>query len=158
MLGKIKNELDRQMAAARIISKSKISQLTASSLANSYAHGDDEQDEFDRDYEENLTVKALLEDLTSNQDRCAFPSVNDNQCFSNKQVYGLVNNRSDLMKISRSIEQQLYKPNEQMCTSIHLSMSTVFIGRPAGGERKSSGFFDRSIDLTVIVISIASFK
>ena len=146
------------MAAARIISKSKSPPSMPSPLVNSYAHVDDEQDEFDRDYEENLTVKALVEDLAINRDGCAFPSINDHRCFSNKQVYGLMKNRSDLMKTSRSIEQQLYKPNEHMCTSIDLSKSSFVIGRSARDERKNSEFFDRSIDLIVIVIFIASFK
>jgi hypothetical protein len=48
-------------------------------------------------------------------------------CLTNRGVYGLLSNQSDLMKVSKTIEKQLNRPNEHMCTSIDLSMSLFFI-------------------------------
>jgi hypothetical protein len=110
-LEQVKNEIDRQLAAARVISKSNVSVSTPI----------EEEEEDDDDDDEQLNVASLLEDLTINSDQCAFPSTNEQRCLSNKQVYRLINNHSELIKVSRNIEQQLFKPHERMCTSIDLS-------------------------------------
>jgi hypothetical protein len=129
-LQEVKNELDQQLAAANLIDNGRTARPTRSPLPvnnkNNHVGGgggddDDEENEIDRNYEETLTVDSLLEDLTVSPDECAFPSINQNKCLTNRQVYRLINNRTDLMKVSRDIEQQLYKSNEQMCTSIDLS-------------------------------------
>jgi hypothetical protein len=125
ILDQMKNEIDRQMAMARTINKQKLSLSTRSPLLNRFVETDDEEQESERDYEENLTVSSLLEDLINNPDGCAFPAVNQNRCLSNRQVYQLLDNHIELMKVSHKIEEQLYKPNEQMCTSIELSRATL---------------------------------
>lgn len=124
---KIKQELDRQLAAARIINKNKLS-----SIDNQFDHRKDdrilpttdEEDE-DDDYlsDEDLNPKYFIEDFQNNPDECAFPSSRQNQCLTNRDVFRLLNNRSDLLKTSRTIEQKLVKPDEPMCTSIDLSKS-----------------------------------
>ena len=120
VLEKVKNEVDRQLAAAKIINKSKVSVSTRSPLlADRSSEIDEEENE--RDYDEQVTVGSLLEDLTINPDQCTFPSTDHHRCLSNRQVYQLINNHSELMKVSRTIEGQLYKPHEHMCTSIDLS-------------------------------------
>jgi hypothetical protein len=53
-------------------------------------------------------------------------STNDEKCLTNEQVYNLLNNQIDLMKFSKPIEQQINKPNEQICTSIDLSSFFFF--------------------------------
>jgi hypothetical protein len=95
---------------------------TKSPLIRNQIDQDEDEDEDDFDYAENLNIKNLLEDLNNNPDDCAFPSSFQNKCLTNGEVYGLLKNRSDLMKLPRTIEQQLYKPNEHMCTAIDLSM------------------------------------
>lgn len=110
------NEVLRQLAAARVISQGKVSVSTRSPFLT-----DEIEDDTDREYDEQLTVAGLLEDLTINPDQCAFPSSSQQRCLSNKQVYQLINNHTELMKVSRNIEQQLFKPNEHMCTSIDLN-------------------------------------
>jgi len=63
-----------------------------------------------------------------NPDSCAFLSNNNNdKCLTNAEVYKYLYNKSDLMKLSKSIEQQINKPNEQICTSIALSSLLIFI-------------------------------
>ncbi len=76
----------------------------------------------DEDYEDSIIESNLLEDLKTNPESCAFLSSNENKCLTNEQVYKLLNNQSDLIKFSKTIEQQINKPNEQMCTSIDLSL------------------------------------
>ncbi len=113
VLGNVKNELDKQLAAAKIINKSKPSSATKLPFT------EEDEDDFDDD---SINLTHLLEDLRNSPNECAFPSLSQNKCLSNKQVYELIKNQSDLMKISKAIEQKLHKPNEHMCTSIDLSM------------------------------------
>ena len=115
----MKNEVDRQLAAAKvIINKSKSSLSTkAPLLINDIDPFDEEQD----DDEESISVENFLEDFYNNPHDCAFPSSTTHQCVTNEQVYQMIHNRSDLMKVSTSIEQQLHKPHEHICTSIDLS-------------------------------------
>ncbi len=120
VLGNVKNELDKQLAAAKIINKSKL--LSATKLPVSSNQIDTQEDEEDFGDDDSINLTYLLEDLRNNPNDCAFPSLSQNKCLSNKQVYELIKNQSDLMKISKAIEQKLHKPNEHMCTSIDLSM------------------------------------
>ena len=117
---KIKQELDRQLAAARFINKNKIS-----SIGNAYDHREEQEtiEEDDDDYlsEDDLNPKHFIEDFHNNPDECAFPSSRQHRCLTNRQVFRLLNNRSDLLQTSRTIEQKLVKSDEQMCTSIDLS-------------------------------------
>ncbi len=115
----MKKELDKQIATAKLLNKTKIPLTTTSSLLLN----DDEEEEDDDD---NLIESNLLEDLKTNPDSCAFLPTNENKCLTNERVYQLLNNRSDLMKFSKSIEHQINKPNEQICTSIALS-SFIFV-------------------------------
>jgi hypothetical protein len=124
VLEKIKNEVDRQLAAATIINKSKIFSGPKSPLLTN-PEEEDEEDDNDFEYEDYLNLTNLLEDLTNNPNECAFPSSRQNQCLTNQQVYKLLHNKIDLMKTSKLIEQQLHKPNEQICTSIDLSMYQI---------------------------------
>lgn len=121
VLEKIKNELDKQLATARIINKSKLSSATNSPLIINQIDTENEEDDNDFEDDYDLNLANLLEDLRYNPDECAFPSSRQNQCLTNKQVYKLLYNKSDLMKTSQTIERQLQKPNEHMCTSIDLS-------------------------------------
>ena len=115
---KLKNELNRQLAAARIINKNEVS-----SLSNQSDHDEGDGEEEDFLSEEDFNLQHLFEDFRSNPDACAFPSSKQRKCLTNRQVFRLLNNRSDLLKTSRTIEQKLSKPNEHMCTSIDLSTS-----------------------------------
>jgi len=121
VLERVKNELDKQIKIAKLLNKPNISTTTISPLLLL----EDDEDE-DPDYEDNLTESYLLEDLKANPDSCAFLLNNEKNCLTNEQVYQLLNNRSDLMKFSKSIEQQIIKPTEQICTSIDLSSFFYF--------------------------------
>ena len=112
----MKKELDRQLAATRLLKKANLSFTTTSSYL-----AKDEQEEEEEDYEDSLLESTLLEDLKTDPTVCAFLSNDDGKCLTNEQVYHLINDRSDLMKFPKSIEQQINKPNEQVCTSIDLS-------------------------------------
>ncbi|CAF5200731.1 unnamed protein product, partial [Rotaria magnacalcarata] len=113
VLERVKNELDKQIAAEKLLEKNKFS---SPSLNINIV----EEDE-DLDYDDHLMESYLLEDLRNSLDSCAFLSKTDRQCLTNQQVYQLLNNKSDLIKFSKTIEQQINKPNEQMCTSIDLN-------------------------------------
>lgn len=129
VLEKLKQELDRQLAAARIINKNKISSSINNKLPLSVNNAYDDDDDDDYLSEEDLTPQNFLEDFTNNLDECAFPSSRQTRCLTNQQVFRLMNNRSDLLKTSRIIEQNLFKPNEQMCTSIDLSKTNAIIDK-----------------------------
>jgi hypothetical protein len=116
----VKIELDKQLAAARIINKSQL--LLATKLPLSRNQIDTEDDEDDFDHDDTITMTNLLDDLAHSPNDCAFPSSTQTKCLTNNQVYRLIKNKSDLMKISKTIDKQLHKPNEHMCTSIDLSM------------------------------------
>jgi hypothetical protein len=118
VLEQVKKELDKQMAAAKLLNKNNI--LSARTTTTSSLLLKEEEDE-DLDYDDHLIESNLLEDLQTNPDACAILSNNENQCLTNEQVYNLLKNRSDLMKFPKLIEQQIIKPNEQICTSIGLS-------------------------------------
>ena len=120
VLEKFKQELDRQLAAARIINKNKISSINKLPNNQYDASGDDDDDYLS---EEDLNPQNFIEDFVNNPDECAFPSSRQTRCLTNREVFRLMNNRSDLLKTSRTIERNLFKPNEQMCTSIDLSKS-----------------------------------
>lgn len=79
----------------------------------------------DEEDEDNLSESNLLEDFKLNPNSCAFPSTNDDQCLTNEQVYHLLNNRSDLMEFSKTIDKKINNPNEQICTSIDLSLCFI---------------------------------
>ncbi|CAF4102545.1 unnamed protein product [Rotaria socialis] len=113
VLERVKNELDKQIAAGKLLDKKHFSSSSLNISKN-------EEDE-DLDYDDNLTESYLLEDLRNSIDSCAFLSKNDHKCLTNQRVYQLLNNKSDLIKFSKTIEQQINKPNEQMCTSIDLN-------------------------------------
>ncbi|CAF4946392.1 unnamed protein product [Rotaria sp. Silwood1] len=113
VLERVKNELDKQMLAAKVVDNKKVS----SSLN---INKEEEEDE-DADYDDNLNESYLLEDLRNSLDSCAFLSSDQNKCLTNKQVYELLHNQSDLIRFSKTIEQQMNKPHEQICTSIDLS-------------------------------------
>lgn len=114
----MKKELDRQLAEANFARERSISSSTLSSETNV----DEEEEEEDEDDEEDTIEESnLREDLVNKPDDCAFTSSYQKKCLSNQQVYHLLNNRSDLIKVSKSIQYQINKPNEQMCTSIDLS-------------------------------------
>lgn len=81
-----------------------------------------EDDDIESDYDETLSEPDLQEDLKSNPNGCAYGSPNQRNCITNQQVYNLLSNQTDFLKISKTIELQLQKPNEHMCTSIDLSM------------------------------------
>ncbi|CAF3558272.1 unnamed protein product [Rotaria sp. Silwood1] len=113
VLERVKNELDKQMLAAKVVDNKKVS----SSLN---INKEEEEDE-DADYDDNLNESYLLEDLRNSLDSCAFLSSDQNKCLTNKQVYELLHNQSDLIRFSKTIEQQMNKPHEQICTSIDLN-------------------------------------
>ena len=81
------------------------------------------EDEIDFDYDNIINKEDLLEDLKYNPNGCAFRSLSHKKCLTNQQVYGLLKNQSNFLQISATIEEQLHKPNEHMCTFIDLSMS-----------------------------------
>jgi hypothetical protein len=114
----VKNELDQQIAAMQLIQKKKSAPTTLLPLSNDETIDDDDDDDDDSD---TLNVAHLREDLINSLDACAFSSSNENKCLTNEQVYRLLNNQSDLIQFSKTIEQQLNKPDERMCTSIDLS-------------------------------------
>ena len=117
ILERVKQELDRQISQAKLNQQDKLS-TTPSFEINKNSH-DEEQDD-DQD-EELLDESILFEDLINNPDSCAFPTTIEKTCLTNQQVYNSLNNQSVLIQFSKSIEQQLNKPNEQRCTSIDLS-------------------------------------
>ena len=121
VFGKIKDEIDRQLEVARGFSKSRVVSSTKTPSLIDPIELNQDQIENDFDYEDDQSFSTLFEDLTHNPDGCVFSSKRQKKCFSNRQVYRLIDNRSDLMKISKNIQQQLYRPDEQMCTSIDLS-------------------------------------
>ncbi|CAF0835282.1 unnamed protein product [Rotaria sordida] len=128
VLEKIRNKLVEQLAAAKISNKSKISLTTKSSLLinqinknHEEQEGEIDDDDDDSDYDVPLNEIELKVDLVSNPNACAFVPSSRSQCLTNQQVYTLLHNTTDLMKISKTIEEQLYKPNEHMCTSIDLN-------------------------------------
>ncbi|CAF0737563.1 unnamed protein product [Adineta steineri] len=121
VLEKIKNELDRQMAAARLTSKSNILSVTQQNISSNQFDNDDEEEDDDSDYDKPSSIATFLEDYKIYQNDCAFKSASQTKCLSNKQVSRLLKNRRDFMKISKTIEKQLHKPNEHMCTSIDLN-------------------------------------
>jgi hypothetical protein len=125
VLERVKNELEKQLATAKLADKKK-RPSTTTTLSSSILNKNDAEDDEVLDYEDNLAESHLLEDLKSNPDSCAFLSSNEYKCLTNEQVYHLINNQSDLMKIPKPIEQQIHKPNEQMCTSIDLSSLLIF--------------------------------
>lgn len=118
---KFKQELDRQLAAARIINKNKISSINKLPLSTNDDSGEDDDDDYLS--EEDLNPRNFIEDFANNPDECAFPSSRQTRCLTNREVFRLMNNRSDLLKTSRTIERNLFKPHEQSCTSIDLSKS-----------------------------------
>lgn len=115
VLERVKIELEKQIAAAIALDKKKPS----SSISNI---NKDEQDDEDVDYDDNINESYFFEDLRNTFDQCAFESSTKTKCLTNRQVYKLLNNKSDLIKFSKVIEQQINNPNEQMCTSIDLSL------------------------------------
>ncbi|CAF3652461.1 unnamed protein product, partial [Rotaria sordida] len=116
VLERVKAELDKQIATTKVPDKKE----TSSSL-NINKQEEVEEDE-DLDYDDNINESYLLEDLRNGFDSCAFlSSSNQDKCLTNKQVYQSLNNKSDFIKFSKTIEQQINKPNEQMCTSIDLN-------------------------------------
>ncbi|CAF2450277.1 unnamed protein product [Rotaria sp. Silwood2] len=121
VLEKLKNKLDQQLATAKINNKSKIPLSTKSPLSSSPMNKKYEEEEDESDYDDNLNEIDLKLDLISNPNGCVFVSSSQNKCLTNQQVYSLLSNKTDLMKISKPIEEQLYKPNEHMCTSIDLN-------------------------------------
>ena len=108
------------MAAARIIKEKRPSAAANSPyLNNTLAVDEDDTDDFDD--EDPISMQNLLEDLWNGPDDCAFSSSSQSQCLSNRQVYALLSNRTDLMRTSKAIEKQLRKPDEHVCTSVDLS-------------------------------------
>lgn len=116
----MKKELDRQLLEAKLARLTRISS-TSSVGPPPLEQIDDEGDDDEDMYNES----DLQEDLINNADTCAFPSTSEEPCLSNKQVYHLLNNRSDLFQFAKGVEQQLKKPQEQMCTGIDLSTLNI---------------------------------
>jgi len=123
VLERVKKELDKQIASAKSLSKRNLSSTISTTISSLLNEDEDE----DLDYEDILTESNLIEDLKTNPDSCAYLSNNEDKCLTNEQVYKYLYNKSDLMKFSKSIEQQINKPNEQICTSIALSSLLIFI-------------------------------
>ncbi|CAF1168574.1 unnamed protein product [Adineta ricciae] len=121
VLEQLKNELDKQLAAARIISKSKNFASTASPYSRDEQHAGNDDDDDDFDYNSPADMMNLREDLRDNPNECAFLSSKQTTCLTNAQAYSLLKNRTDLLKISKAIKKELHKPNEHMCTSIDLN-------------------------------------
>ena len=121
VLEQLKNELDKQLAAARIISKSKNSASTASPYSRDEQHAGNDEDDDDFDYNSPADMMNLREDLKDNPNECAFLSSKQTTCLTNAQAYSLLKNRTDLLRISKTIKKKLHKPNEHVCTSIDLS-------------------------------------
>ncbi|CAF3371762.1 unnamed protein product [Rotaria sp. Silwood1] len=121
VLEKLKNKLDQQLAAAKISNKSKTLLSTQPPSLYNQTNKKHEEEEDDFDYEDSLNEIDLKLDLLANPNGCAFVSPRQNKCLTNQQVYTLLSNTSDFMKISKTIEEKLYKPNEHMCTSIDLN-------------------------------------
>ena len=117
VLERVKKELEKQIATTKLLKKTNLTLTTTT--PSSILSEDEEED--DHDYDDNLLESNFLEDLKINPTACAFLSNDETKCLTNEQVYGILNNRSDLMKLPKSIEQQINKPNEQTCTSIDLS-------------------------------------
>jgi hypothetical protein len=115
VLERVKKELEKQIAANKLLNKNNLTTTTISSIVS------DEDEDEDPDYDDNLLESNFLEDLKINPTSCAFLSNDDSKCLTNEQVYNLLNNRSDLMKLTKPIEQQINKPNERTCASIDLS-------------------------------------
>jgi hypothetical protein len=103
-----------------LLNKNKFSLTTTSSFLSK--DNENEDDDEDHDYDDNLIESNFIEDLKINPTNCAFLSNDDTNCLTNEQVYHLLNNRSDLVKFTKSIEQQISKFNGQTCTSIDLSL------------------------------------
>ena len=115
VLERVKKELDRQLTLA------KSSNLLTTTISPAY---DDENEENVDDDEEEDTDDFdvnFLEDLKADPDKCAFQSVNQQKCLTNSDVYRLLYNQSDLLKLSKAIENQIHPSNEAICTSIDLS-------------------------------------
>ncbi|UJR30169.1 hypothetical protein I4U23_017709 [Adineta vaga] len=109
VLERVKKELDKQIASAQLTNKTEVVTTI-------------EQDEDDDlDYDDSISESSLLEDLRNAPNACAFSTTTEDKCLTNKQVYSLLNNQSDLIKFSKVIEQQINKPHEQICTSIDLN-------------------------------------
>ncbi len=104
-----------------MLNKNNLSVSTTTSSSFLSKEDDEEEEEEDHDYEDNLIESNFIEDLKINPTSCAFLSNDDSKCLTNEQVYQLLNNQSDLMKFTKSIEQRINKHNEQICTSIDLS-------------------------------------
>ena len=138
MLAEVKNEIERQLIAAKVIVNkhraSPSSTVASDSLSYVDPADDDEQDD-ERNGDDPFDLKTLLDDFDANANECAFPAKNSTRCLTNERVFQLIDKRTDLMKLSKSIEQELHKPNERICSSIDLSASL----RPASAAR--TGFF-----------------
>ncbi|MCC6581972.1 MAG: hypothetical protein IT440_16195, partial [Phycisphaeraceae bacterium] len=121
-MGQVKNEIEQQLIAAKVIGNDHSVRSSTSSPQSLnfvdpiYDEGDDERDDDD-----SLDIQTFLDDFYANSNECAFPSKSSNQCLTNQRVYQLIRNQSDFIQISKSIEEQLHKPNEHMCTSIDLN-------------------------------------
>ena len=121
VLSHVKNEIERQLIEAKVIvNKDRVSS-TVGPDSLSYVDPEDENDEDDEQDDGSFDVKTLREDFDANTNECAFSTTNSSRCLTNGDVFQLIDNRSDLMKVSKSIEQQIHKANEQICTSIDLS-------------------------------------
>ena len=116
----MKKELERQIATAKLLQNKNIS-ITTTIQSSFLPKQPLDEEEDDLDYDENLLESDFYEDFKLNSNACAFSSSNDQQCLTNVQVYQLINNQSDLLRLSKTIEQKIYKPNEQICTSIDLN-------------------------------------
>lgn len=124
VLERVKKELDRQFEEAKLAQRKKNPSTTTISSSFVNANQNDyDDDENENEDEEIINEFNFRKDLLDNLDSCAFTSINQKECLTNEQVYQLLNNQSDLVKFSKTIEYQLYKPDEQMCTTIDLSMS-----------------------------------
>ena len=106
ILERVKSELDKQLVDVKNNKKNISSDITQQ----------------DYDYDDDLTEFDLLEDLRNSFDVCAFSATYTEQCLTNKQVYELLHDQSDLINFSPAIEQQIMKPHGQICTSIDLSL------------------------------------
>lgn len=127
ILERVKKELDRQIASTKASNLSTSTTTLAPSLRD---HNDEEEEEDDEntDYD-NIVETTLLEDFKADPDKCAFSTINEKKCLTNVDVYNLLYNQSDLLKLSKTIDQQINKPDERICTSIDLSAFGAILSR-----------------------------
>lgn len=121
VLEKIRNEIFRQIETLRNLknrNSGPTDSLPIDDVSNEF---DDEEFESERDFEANLTVNALLVDFRNAPNECFMRKGAQGKCVTNKKIYKMIDNRSDLMVLPREVEEKVLRRNGRMCTSIDLS-------------------------------------